>query len=143
MSKLTNLLCGSPRRNGKLAESLQHMSATLSVLERALRTVRRPTAKDRLTAPFLIRSVIEISCTSLIARLDAFRILTLAEVQRQKTYDPTTKVGCAFQWQGDVMNTDGAVKNMWDVTKKPLDMSRALLGDYQEQVLWRPSFFAC
>ncbi len=84
MSLLSPLIAGSPRGAGHLASSLRHLGETVSTLEGAIRS-RRPRSRpaDRLVTPFLIRSLMEVSCTALIGRIDPFRLLTLRELQAQ------------------------------------------------------------
>jgi hypothetical protein len=141
MSVLGELVIGDVRGAGKLSRSLRHLGDTLTQIQAGLHAAADsadPTRK--LVTPFLARSLVEVGCTSLIARLDGFRILTLAEIQSQSTYNHGARVAAAVQWTGDVLSADGAIRNMWDGNKKPVDMSRALLGDYNEQIIWRPAF---
>lgn len=143
MTALRELVTGNIKGSGKLSRSLHHLGSTIVALEKGLRVpldVTHPAR--RLITPFLARSLVEVCCTSLIGRLDGFRILTLAEIQGQATYDPSIKVAAAIQWTGDVLSADGAVRNMWDAAKRPTDMTRALLGDYNDHVVWRPAFTA-
>src|SRR5262249_19277919 len=137
---LSDLVCGNVKGNGNLARSLRHLAQTLTLLERHLRRgalKRRPL--ERLVCPFLIRSIIEVACTSLIGRRDPFRVLTLAEIQSQGDYLSSGKVAAAIQWTGDVF-AGAPVKNLWDSDRKTTDMTRALLGDYQDHIFWQPAF---
>lgn len=143
MSKLSELICGNVQKShtGNLARSLWHLSQTVRLLEPNLRKMgKKRHPSDRLVSPFLIRSMIEVACTSLIARLDPFRILTLAKIQGQAAYDTTKKVASSIQWQGDIIATDGKVTNLWQTSRKTENMTRALLGDYQDEVFWQPAF---
>jgi hypothetical protein len=81
----------------------------------------------------------EVACTSLIARLDPFRILTLAKIQGQTTYDVSQKVASALQWHGDVVAKKEAIE-LWNISRKQTEMTRALFGDYQDEVFWQPAF---
>lgn len=94
--------------------------------------------KDTLITPFIVRSMVEVSFTSMVAKLDPFRILTLAKIQGQAEYDPSKKVTSAFQWKGDVIADKP--NNIWDTSKKANEMTRALLGDYQDEIFWQPAF---
>ncbi|HUX82362.1 MAG TPA: hypothetical protein VMV35_05960 [Halothiobacillus sp.] len=141
MSNLSELICGKviAGSSGNLAQSLWHMSTTLSLLESEFHNLKsRRSAISPLATPFFLRSIIEVSCTSLIARLDPFRILTLAKIQGQSTYDTTQKISGAIQWKGDVV-ADRA-KELWSIKIKSNDMTRALLGDYQDEIFWKPAF---
>jgi hypothetical protein len=84
--------------------------------------------------------MVEVACTSLIARLDPFRILTLAKIQGQDTYDASEKVTSALHWQGDVV-AESKIKDPWSTSHKANEMTRSLLGDYQDEVFWQPAFF--
>lgn len=140
MSNLSDLVCGNVKGSGNLARSLRHLAQTLTLLERHLRRgepKRRPL--ERLVCPFLIRSIIEVACTSLIGRRDPFRILTLAEIQSQGDYLSSGKVAATIQWTGDVL-AGASVKNLWSSDRKTTDMTRALLGDYQDHIFWQPAF---
>ena len=143
MTALRELVCGEVRGSGRFAKSLKHLGDTLVLLNASL---RMPLSVDhpahRLVVPFFARSLVEVACTILIGRLDSFRLLTLAEMQSQGTYNPAIKLASAIQWSGDVLTPDGAVRRMWDAATRPTDMSRALLGDYNEHVTWRPGFTA-
>ena len=76
--------------------------------------------------------------TALLGRFDPFRILTLREVQQaNRTAD--RRHAAAVQWTGDIL----AVKKVtepWSVEQKPDGMTRALLGDYYEHILWQQAF---
>ncbi len=141
MSKLSELVCGNvKKKEGDLGLSLQHLAETLSLLERHLhRAAPRRRSLERLVCPFLIRGIMEVACTSLIGRRDPFRLLTLAKIQDQGTRLASGRVAAAMQWSGDVL-ADGPVKNLWDSACKTEDMTRALLGDYQDQIFWQPAF---
>jgi hypothetical protein len=136
---LAKLVCGQvPQGSSTLSQTLGHLSTTLTSLVRELpepfgtRSEARP-----LFVPVLVRGILEVTCTALIARTDPFRILALREIQRSPSYTPDRRVACAIQWQGDIV-TDKA--SAWDPEMKPEKLARALLGDHQDQVLWRPAF---
>lgn len=107
----------------------------------------------RPRAPILVRERNAVTCTrlksqssfhlvrdtSLIGRRDPFRILTLAEIQSQGHDLSSGRVAAAIQWTGDVL-AGTRVRNLWDSTKNAGDMTRALLGDYQDHIFWQPAF---
>jgi len=136
---LSALLCGASDGRSSLAGSLSHLSDTLVRLVAALPA---PFGDDDdinpLYAPFLARSILEVSCAALIARLDPFRVLSLAQIQSQASYDPGRRIAASLQWQGDVVAD--AKQDVWSIDRKPEQMTRALLGDYQEAIVWRPAF---
>ena len=142
MSQLSKLICGNVKEShaDDLARSLCHFAETVCLLEPHLKKKpkkRRPL--DRLVAPFVIRSMVEIACTSIIARLDPFRILTIAKIQSQTSYDVSQKVASALKWQGDIVAEK--VNNLWEASRRTEDMTRALLGDYQDEIFWQPAFY--
>ncbi len=139
MNNLRDLVCGSlsSEDTGDLARCLSHMSKSLSVLARELRR-RRRRRFDVLVFPFIVRSIVEVACTCLIGRLDPFRILTLAKIQGQGAYDSTERIVAAINWQGDILSK--RVDQLWKTSRKSHEMSRALLGDYQDEVFWQPAF---
>lgn len=140
MISLSHLVCGVPRGNGDLAICLKHLGSTLSTLGDYLAPRGRVRTVDRLVSPFLARSVLEVACTSIIARWDPFRVLALAKIQSQGTYDPSRKVASAIQWSGDVLAKDPGGAKLWDREKKPDNFDRALLSDHQDVILWQPAF---
>ena len=143
MTALTHLLSGELNGSGRLVQSLTHLSSTLELLEGSLPLHSASTLHDRMVRPFLIRSMLEVGCTILIGRIDSFRLLSVAELQSQATYEPGTKFSAAMQWSGDILSSEGrAPKDKWASTKRPEDMTRALLGDYVEELVVRPAFLA-
>ena len=140
-SASSRLVCGRVTGHSPLAKTLSHLSETLDSL---VKEFHKPYGSAEqvhpLFSPFLARSVLEISCTALIARLDPFRVLTLAAVQSHADYVLGKRAAAALQWQGDVMS-DGKDK-MGLQDRRPSDMSRALLGDTLEAIVWKPAFEA-
>lgn len=133
------LACGDlSSTQSALSSTLKHLSTTLKELVEEL---PRPFGRQKyvrpLFIPFVIRGVLEVTCTALIARTDPFRILVLREIQSSSTYEAGRRVECAIQWKGDVIFEKAAA---WDANMKPDKLTRALLGDHQEHVLWRPAF---
>ena len=141
MISLSHLVCGVPSGNGDLAICLKHLGSDFVDSRRLSGSARaRVRTVDRLLSPFLARSVLEVACTSIIARWDPFRVLALAKIQSQGAYDPSRKVGSAIQWSGDVLAKSPGGPNLWDTEKKPDSFDRALLSDHQGEILWQPAF---
>ena len=88
-------------------------------------------------APFLGRSILELGCTAIIARLDPFRALVMRKYQQQSTYLIEQRNKSAIRWQGDVF-ADG-VKDLWseNALKNP---TRSLLGDYYKTLVWEENY---
>lgn len=128
-----------PTGTSQLAKSLNHLSETL---DRILIELPAPfgsgASLSPLYAPFLARSLLETSFTALVARADPFRILTIGGAQSHSTYDPNIASALAFRWQGDVLTDERS--DLWGAKVKLPDVSRALLGGYQEKLFWRPAF---
>lgn len=140
MNPLATLLCGELPSQGRLAQCLAHLSTTLVTLQQGLPLPPSSTLSDRLVRPFLIRSMLEVGCTILIGRVDSFRLLSVAHLQSQTEYDPSMKVAAAIQWTGDILPPNGKVKEKWGQSKLASDMTRALLGDYIDELILRPAF---
>lgn len=138
-TKFVELICGTPTGDSQLAKSLSHLTSTLSKLLAELPPPYGNAIKlSELSTPFLSRSILEVSFTALVARIDPFRVLTIGGAQTHATYDPGIPSGLAFRWQGDVLS-DGK-SDLWSAKLKPNEVSRALLGDYQERFVWKPAF---
>lgn len=144
VTALASLICGSPTGTGALADTLQHLATALEDLRLRL---PRPYGEqdedaDPLAIPFAARALLELSCTAMIARADPFRVLVVRMAQQQGSYDPAQRHAAAIQWQGDVLSS-GKTAPLWDPTRAPSSMSRALLGDYMQETLWRPAYVRC
>lgn len=138
-SQFAKLVCGDSIGDSQLSKSLKHLSNTLdNIIVELPEPYGQNPILSPLYAPFLARSLLEASFTSLVARIDPFRILTIGGAQSHVTYDANTASNLAFRWTGDVL-ADGAT-NLWNPKTKAADVPRALLGDYQEKLFWRPSF---
>ncbi|MDH5676967.1 MAG: hypothetical protein OEZ06_32930 [Myxococcales bacterium] len=142
MSALTVLLSGNLSGSGRLIQSLEHLSNTLLTLDSSIPLPATPAVSDLMVRPFLVRSMLEVGCTLLIGRLDSFRLLCIAQLQSQSSYDPGEKLAGAIQWSGDILSADGAPTKMWNPSKLPRDMTRALLGDYVNELIYQPAFVA-
>ena len=139
-SALAKLLCGDLVSDGKaIDEVLNHLSASIdSVVEELLTLESLNPNQVSLFAPFLGRSILELGCTALIARLDPFRVLLLREHQKQSDYPMDKPNKSSIRWQGDVFPEEKAT-NLWSDTslKNP---TRALLGEYYKTLIWSAHF---
>jgi hypothetical protein len=88
--------------------------------------------------PYLTRGILEVGFAIMLGRLDPFRVLVLRHIQQSSDYEIELRHNCALQWRGDFL-ADEKVENLWKPSRKPKDMTRALLGDYHDHVFWRPS----
>lgn len=80
------------------------------------------------------RLVLEVAATAVIGRLDPFRLLVLAEVQKAPSHEIGKPNSSSIRWQGDVFG-DGKVD--WNQDRKLESFSRALLGDCWERFAWQ------
>ncbi|MCC3417149.1 MAG: hypothetical protein JGK24_04450 [Microcoleus sp. PH2017_29_MFU_D_A] len=138
-SALAKLLCGNVVPDGgEIDEVLSHLSASIDNVVKEL--VRLESLSDNqisLFAPFLGRSILELGCTALIARLDPFRVLLLREYQRHPHYQIDKPNKSSIHWQGDVLAKK--VNNLWE-DKSLENPTRALLGDYYKTLIWSANF---
>ena len=148
-SALAKLLCGNITVNSVNGEGIDQVLVHLSnsidnVVEElvALLTQEPPNLSQiSLFVPFLGRSLLELGCTAIIARLDPFRVLTIREHQRQSNYERDKRNNFSIRWKhdenGDVLSKD--VREPWS-NKAPVHPSRALLGTYYKELIWSANF---
>jgi hypothetical protein len=141
-SALAKLLCGDlVSDGGSVDEVLNHLSTSIdNVVEElvALLTQESPNPNQiSLFAPFLGRSILELGCTAMIARLDPFRVLVIREYQNQHDYSKDKPNKSSIRWQGDVLAE--RVSDLW-ADKSLQNPTRALLGDYYKKLIWFPNF---
>ncbi len=141
-SVLAKLLCGNVVPDGGgIDEVLSHLSASINnVVGELERLESLDPGQISLFAPFLGRSILELGCTALIARLDPFRVLLIKEYQQQPNYldslmDKPNK--SSIRWQGDVFADK--VTDIW-ADKSLQNPTRALLGDYYKALIWSANF---
>lgn len=140
LALLARLACGAPSKGSVLAEVLASLHSSLSsFLDEAAELRRSDTPRVIRFGPFVGRSILELVSTSLIARIDPFRVLALREVQAQPNYEVKKRTENAIQWTGDVMiKMPTSARDMW--TRDYAQMSRALLGDYQQALFWKAAY---
>jgi hypothetical protein len=138
-SALAKLLCGNLVADGEgINEVLSHLSASIdNVVKELVNLESLSTNQMSLFAPFLGRSILELGCTALIARLDPFRVLLLREYQKQPTYQIDKPNKSSIRWQGDILSD--RVTDLWS-DKSMQNPTRALLGDYYKLLIWSANF---
>jgi hypothetical protein len=138
---LTTLVCGANNStSGDLGDSMGHIRNSLYRIQQELPLPYGSNSLiSQVYAPFLVRSILELSFTALIARLDPFRILTLRQVQLQGSYSSNSRNASSIQWSGDIVSREGGVAS-WSSETKLEKMSRSLLGEYQGEVVWKTAF---
>jgi hypothetical protein len=139
---LNRLICGAADQRSAVGEILGHLGTTVvSICSEidSLRADRASPSRIALVGPYLGRSLLEIACTALIARVDPFRVLVIREMQLRPDYSPHKRNHTRIQWSGDVQ-ADGEVKELWRPDRRVSEMTRALLGDYYDHLIWRRAF---
>jgi len=138
-SALAKLLCGNVVPDGgDIDEVLSHLSVSIdNVVKELIKLESLSDNQISLFAPFLGRSILELGCTALIARLDPFRVLLLRECQNQPNYLMGKPHKSSIRWQGDVFAEK--VTDLW-ADKSLQNPTRALLGDYYKTLIWSANF---
>ena len=135
---LTLLVCGAPNANSELGQVLNHIRVTLETVVNELLTLKDLSdSRVSFYGPFLGRSILELSCTAVIARIDPFRVLVLREFQSRPDYQIGERSKISIQWQGDVL-AEKKVQDLWsEGTVQKAMTARALFGDYYDHIFWR------
>jgi hypothetical protein len=125
-----------------LSEILDHLGTTLTSICKEMANLRQePADAERLAlvGPFLGRSLLEVSFTALVGRLDPFRVLVIREMQMREDYSHEKRNLASIQWTGDIL-AEKRIDDLWRHDRGVKDMTRALLGDYYEHLFWRRAF---
>jgi hypothetical protein len=139
---LGRLVCGAPPPGCTLTEILDHLNTTLATISAEIESLQKDAAEETrfaLLGPFLGRSLLEVALTAILGRLDPFRVLILREMQMRPDYAPERRNLVSIQWFGDI-HAEKKVDDIWRPDRNVKDMTRALLGDYYEQLFWRRAF---
>ncbi|KQA95826.1 hypothetical protein CGT92_18145 [Vibrio metoecus] len=138
IDSFVRLVCGTDfDSNKELDKILLHLSTSLQKVTRELVELQSMSDdKLGLYGPYLGRSILELSMTALIARIDPFKILLMKGKQVQPDYDLGKPHSSAIRWQGDVV--DDAVPNLW-ADKSLKDPTRAIFGAYQIHLVLKNS----
>lgn len=131
---LSKLICGYNFESEiEIDKILQHLSESLKKVINEI-IVLPSLENDRLSlyGPYLGRSLLELSVTALLGRIDPFKIILMKRKQEQPDYELGKPHSSAIRWQGDVV--DKAVSNLWaeNSLKNP---TRAILGAYQVELV--------
>ncbi|HEX5411333.1 MAG TPA: hypothetical protein VFZ27_05680 [Terriglobia bacterium] len=140
---LARLLGGECPKDSDLGKIVAHLGKTLAGLigeARILDFSRCEAPQVSILGPYFARGILEVGFSMLLARLDPFRVLVLRQVQQSPDYEVERRNSCALQWKGDFLPDEKVDENLWRPSRKPKDITRALLGDYHDHVFWRPSF---
>ena len=136
-SSLRILTCGNPEDGTDLSQILLHLGNTLDVFMGHLRKLSDADDNTHtFFGPFIGRSLLELSFTALIARLDPFRVLVLREMHAaSRTLRWCARRQASIQWQGDVLAKEVPKKPLWG-DKRFEEISRVLLADYFGHLFW-------
>lgn len=140
MECFSRLLCGE--NNGGSSEIdliLQHLGESI---EKVLCEISDLSEKDdnhlALYGPYLGRSLIELSYTSLVARMDPLRALIIKGNQSRSGYELDRPQKSSLRWQGDVMAKKALKEDaMWG--DKSEDPTRAIFGVYNVELVLKKS----
>jgi len=143
-SDLAILSCGNYNSHQHCSDIFENLSKTISTLER--RIISLPESDDEtitLLGPFYARTLLETVCTSLVGRIDPFRIMFLRQVQKQDNFGISSRSKSAIAWFGDIFEKgleQSALDKMWSSNKEFSSVGRALFGDYYGEIFWKPAF---
>ncbi len=138
---LARIACGKFQDEGELSEILSHLGNSIDVFMGQLEWLaEQGDERVMVFGPFVGRSLLELSFTTIISRLDPFRVLYLREMQRQASFDIGVRRAASIQWQGDVLAREVPASNLWDHNRQFEKISRALLADYYGHIFWRTAF---
>lgn len=128
------LVCGSEYNDeNEIDKILKHLSVSLKKIVLELAALQDLSDdKIGLYGPYLGRSMLELSMTALVGRLDPFKTLLMKKKQEQPDYDLGKPHSSSIRWQGDIV--DKAVPNLWE-DKSLKDPTRAILGAYQIELV--------
>lgn len=125
----------------QLQEILGHIGSSIDVIVGQLQWVgAQPPARLALFGPFLGRSLLELCLTAIAGRLDPIRLLVIREVQSRPDYTTEKAWKSSIHWQGDIMPRKAAAEpSKKKLDPDPWDVSRALLSDEYDRLLWGPA----
>lgn len=141
-SQFGELVCGRSTGGTSPSEIAEIMSFIKATIDRVVEELAWLSNEDdkrvSMLGPFLGRSLLELSTTALVGRLDPLRLLVVRQIQSQPAYDPGARWRASMQWQGDVVAAK-PVKDLWTDTVQYDGITKALLGDYYDHLLWQPA----
>ena len=129
------LLQGTSSTNSPLGKVINHISESGGKAFSTLSSVYKSTDGTlEIYAPYLTRLILEITTTAVVGRLDPFRLLVLAEVQKSSSHDIGKPNTTSIRWQGDILANDNV---KWSQDLKLENYPRALLGDCWDKFAWQ------
>jgi len=140
---LNRLLVGSAARvDGETVGLLRDLQSRLLHLEVAAAGLRAGSVKPRdvsLYGPYIGRAYLETATTTLLARMDPFRVLAAKRHQDADYYDAGQRSKSSVQWSGDIVSPEKPPKHLWSVDTREVGC-RSLLGAWAEDIIWVPAF---
>jgi hypothetical protein len=146
VNEFAKLVCGASGSAGSFGGVTAHLSTSVKVvISEILKLPAESPERIALFGPFLGRSVVELTYTALVGRLDPFRLLALREIQMEQTAGDAAALGercmAAIQWSGDIRPMkDGENQELWSPSKPMDKIHRSLFGKHYEQIYWIPAF---
>ncbi|WP_147451586.1 hypothetical protein [Corallococcus llansteffanensis] len=139
---LSLLTCGNPGaalQNSELGQILSHIQSTMDyVMTQISWLSEQDGGRVSMFGPFLGRSLLELAATALVGRLDPLRLLVVRQVQAQPGYDTEIPWKASIRWQGDVLS-GSKIQGLWGSALEYEKVTKALLGDYYDHLIWRPA----
>lgn len=141
MGEIGTLLCGVAQVDGLAKAALEQLTRSINhFADKSVTFFNAQDSDDALSfGPFCARALLENACAALVGRLDAFRMLYLAEFQAQPQYEPGKRAKSAFSWSGDVIPDEKPSQEMWSIDHDVPKISRALFSRYVAHVFWKPA----
>lgn len=140
---LNRLLVGDvSSAGGELSTLLLNLRSRLVELEVAARGIRLSSTSPRnvaLFGPYIGRAYLETATTTLLARLDPFRVLAAKRHQDADYYETAERSKSGLQWSGDIISPERPPKHLWAVDTREVGC-RSLLGPWAEDLVWIPAF---
>lgn len=89
--------------------------------------------------PFLCRKFLEVSLTSMLARIDPMRVLAARKHQQRENYDQGKSNASSISWTGDILPIEKPpINDIWDVSNLKKGTERSLLGWHIGDVALNP-----
>lgn len=144
MSNLTNLIIGKIPSDEPMKSLLETLQQNILEIENVLVSMVNSNCEQNhiiLFGSYSCRLLLESAFTALIARVDPLRILFLHAHQSSREYEVSSRNKSAVQWTGDVIPKDKNQEKLWAVDPEKT-VWRALFGEWQNQLIIKPSFEA-
>lgn len=88
--------------------------------------------------PFLARKFLELSLTSILARLDPLRVIAARKHQLDDSYKEGQKNPSSISWTGDIFPQNPDTNNVWNTTTLAKGVQRSLFGGHYSEIAILP-----